>query len=212
MPRRSFRSRATGRRRTFRRRAWRRFTRTYKRAGRRPRVHSFKRVAMLTPLQIGEGVAVPQTYSFKLSDLSNYSEFTNLFDQYRINAVKLQLVPTFSGNDIDYQTIMGSIHSAIDHNDITNPTSVGQLMEYDTYKRSKQSRGHKRYFKVNLLSNLSGDAGNVTTWKKWIDTASPNAPYYGIKLMLDPLNSTDNDKYATFEVYATFYFQCKSVI
>lgn len=212
--RRSTFRRGARRSRTFKRRTWRKFTRRYKRV-RGPLTHSFKRTALLTPWNITSAVGQGMSYSFKLSDLSNSDEFTALFDQYRINAVKLQIVPTFTSNDIANELTMASIHSAIDHNDNNPPGALSDLMEYDTYKRSKMSRGHKRYFRVNLLTPLTASSSS-TTWKKWINTASVGlnpgeAEYYGLKFWIDGITQT-TEIAANFEVYATYYFQCKSVI
>lgn len=40
-------------------------------------------------------------YVFRLSDLPNYTEITNLYDQYKIEKVKLHFLPRFSTTDVD---------------------------------------------------------------------------------------------------------------
>lgn len=214
MPRRSFR-RGASRRAAPRRRAWKRFTRRYKRT-RGPRIHSFKRTCQLTPLTITSSTGVGTAFQFKLGDLTNYSEFVNLFDQYRIKAVKFTIVPTFNGNDITNQLTMSSFHSAIDHNDVNPPTAVTDLMQYDTYKRSRMSRGHKRYFATSIAApaNASGNS-YITSWNRWINTSTvgtgDEVNYLGLKMWLDGITQT-TELEANFEIYVTYYFQCKSVI
>lgn len=43
-------------------------------------------------------------YVFQLDDLPNYTEFTNLFEQYKINAVKLTFLPSYTGSDANQAT------------------------------------------------------------------------------------------------------------
>lgn len=198
-----------------RRRAWRRFTRRYKRI-RGSRIHSFKRTCQLSPITVTGSTGAGQAFTFKLSDLSNYDEFSNLFDQYRIKAVKFVVIPTFSGNDIANQLTMSSFHSAIDHNDNSPATAVTELMEYDTYKRNRMSRGHKRYFSTSLATPAN-NSGNtfLTTWNRWVNTSTIGGPdeaiYFGLKMWIDGITQTTEFE-ANFEVYVTYYFQCKSVI
>ena len=44
-----------------------------------------------------------QAYVFTLASLQNYTEFTNLFEQYRINAIKLTFIPQVNGCDAEQQ-------------------------------------------------------------------------------------------------------------
>lgn len=193
------------------RRMLRRMRMTRKRSLRQSKVHNFKRTYIVEGIQLTTA-NYKQGYVFKLSDLSNYTEFTNLFDQYRINAVKFQIVPGFNGTDAITQTSLLSIHSAIDHNDVTDPVNVSDLMQYDTYRRTRATRGHKRYFKTNLLTPISDSGGDTTTWGKWVSTENPGAEYYGLKLFIDRPYFVNESNAINFEVYATLYFQCKSVI
>ena len=72
-------------------------------------------------------------FNFSLSDLPNYTEFTSLYDMYKINAVKITFIP--------YQTVSNSVatinnadntarfFSAIDYNDGTAPITTDNLRE-----------------------------------------------------------------------------------
>lgn len=210
MPIRRFRPRRT-RSRTFKRRAWRRFTRIYKR--RRPlRIHSFKRTCILSPITVNNA-GVASELTFKLSDLPDYTDFQSLFDQYRIKAVKIQFVPNFTNSPMTASVNsigMHSIHSAIDHNSSTDPPAVLDLMQIDTYKRTRLDRGLKRYFKVNTIDSWGATTNVETGWNKWLSTENGSAvEYYGLRYVIDAL---EEDVSCTLDVFATYYFQCKSVI
>lgn len=194
---------------TYKRKAWRRFTRIYKRY-RKPRIHSFKRTCMLTPITLGNTPLNGQ-FQFQLTDLPDNDEFTSLFDSFRINAVKLQIVPNFTSSPATAQvTSLGlhSIHSIIDHNDSTPITSVLDLMQYDTYKRTRTHLGLKRYFKVSTVGFVGTGAQNVQ-YGRWVDTTqAASAVFYGFKYIMDAL---EIDTTVTFDVFATYYIQCKDV-
>lgn len=201
--------RGARRRSTFKRRAWRRFTRPYKRM-RKPRIHNFKRTCILTPLTLGDS-AVDGQLVFQLTDLPDYTEFTNLFDSFRINAVKLQFVPNFSNSPATASVgSLGihSIHSIVDHNDSNPITSVLDLMQYDTYKRTRITSGLKRYFRVSTLGFVGTGAQNVQ-YGKWVDTTqAASATFLGLKYIADAL---EVDTTVTFDIFATYYIQCKDV-
>lgn len=191
-------------RRRMMRRVWRRYRRP------QTRIHSFKRTCILDPLTL---VNSPLTgaITFKMSDLDNYQEFSDLFDSYRLIAVKLSFVPNSSSAPVaDSIGTVGvhSLHTAIDHNDSGTPSDALELMQYDTYKRTNVIRGQKRYFHINTLN--TGTGGDELNWKKWISTANTDITYYGLKYVIDPLDSALRD--IIIDVFATYYFQCKSVI
>lgn len=174
------------------------------------RIHSFKRTAILTPIGLSDS-AVKDCLQFKLSDLDDYSDFTNLFDQYRINAVKISFVPNFSNSALEYAANsagLHSIHTVIDHNDNTDPNDVLELMQYDNYRRKRIDRVMTRYFKVNTLADTK-PSGLSAEWKKWISTSSTDVAYYGLKYWIDALESSTVT--AVFDVFVTYYIQCRSV-
>lgn len=189
----------------------RKLRRTWRR-NRRPKtyLHSFKRSCIVDQINVAN-TAVAGALTFKLSDLPNYDEFSNLFDAYRLMAVKLKFVPDFSGSPTTDAVVsigLHSLHTAIDHNDDTQPAGVLDLMEYDTYKMKRIDRGMNRYFHVNTLA--SGSAGDEQNWKKWISTANTDIKYYGFKYWFDGIGQ--DSQVVTIDVFATYYFQCKSVI
>lgn len=226
-----------GRRPRSRRRLISRRGRRYlRKAYRKPRhiIHNFKRTFSLGAILVA-AASDNQGWSFKLSDLPSVSDFTALFDAYRICAVKLEFMPDVTNspmtanNGMTYlQTLgMGSLHTVIDHNDDLAPGGgPEELMQYDTYKRKRLSTTWKRYFRVNTVSkNYYADentqelksAYDETNWKKWLSMANvgnaqTESSYFGFKTIADGLANVSGDESFPITVYATYYFQCRSVI
>jgi len=119
--------------------------------------------------------------SFQLSDLPDYTEFTALFDKYRITSIEAWLFPR------NTQTATGSnglITSVIDYDDATALSTVSQAMEYQNQSTAPGNCGHYRRFTPAI--SLAAYSGAFTSYaqrqNQWIDSASPSVQHYGYKL------------------------------
>lgn len=192
----------------------------------RRQVHMFKRIVSLgtytasnTPL--GGSSAVQKGFSFQLSDLPNVSEYSSLFDQFKITGVKLRIVPkvgmTTQGSSTGTVATVGygQVVTAIDYDDAAAPISKDSLLEYGSAKYTSVSRIHTRYIKPKVLNAVwvnIASTGYSPVRAPWIDQANTNLPHYGIKMWIDPpenSNGTTNSSVA-YDVYATYYFMCKN--
>lgn len=146
--------------------------------------------------------------NFSLNDLPNYSEFTALFDVYKINAVKLQFIPQQTQS-----VSLGSINnpdnvrffSAIDYTDDSAPSSVDELRQYATVKCTSIFKTHTRYInKPKILDSVSSSRS------PWISTSSPSTNYYGLKVAIEPMDSSTTLA-MSFQGEAKYYFAFKNV-
>lgn len=181
---------------------------------RRNPTHNFTRTVQLANIDASHLANVYGAITFKLTDLPNYTEFTNLFDRYRINAVKLTIVPLVTSNDVNPATTLftlPNVHTAIDYNDNSNPGSMNELMQYSNYRCTRANKVHSRYFKPSVLqSNYETAVATAYTpaWKRWLTCDDPVTPHYCLKYGLDTPNGNID---LAFRVYAKYYFQCKDL-
>lgn len=209
------------RRRTIRRRRLLRRPRRYIRRSRLPRtlpkrtfkVHHFKRSVQLTDINAPAGVAPSfGAYTINLNQLPNTTEFSNLFDSYRINKAVFKFIPNH--NSSEYGTTVppiGNFFTVIDYNDATAPAALADMMEYSTCKIRQGSRIITRVFTPASLDVVSAGAGTASVnpkWKQWLSCTSLDVNHYGLKWALD-WNGTATS--VTYKVYMTLYFSCKSV-
>lgn len=161
------------------------------------KVYFFKRHAVDEPLLAVE--AVPgtitdtlSTYDFTLASVPNYTEFTHLFDFYKINRVVFQIWPRMSGNfDTSFNAATSTVSdlrlfTAIDYNDNSAPASVNIIRTYPNCKVTRFMNGQKR-----ALSPKYNDPDNIVEWKgknPWISTANPTVPHYALKVGVDMSN------------------------
>lgn len=192
--------RKRGRKKTMRK-SRRRYNLVRKAMG-RPKVNALttKRWASYTAMN-GSDV-VPQQAAgmfFKLNDLANSTEFTNLFDQYMIAGIQyrwcLKLSPDFvtTSTNRGLYTYLKWVH---DHDDVTiNTTTIANdIVQYPKMQEfifSPDRPNTKWYFlKPAVANSVYGTL--VTTayapsWRVWCDSAYPGIQHYGIKAVADQL-------------------------
>jgi len=181
------------------------------------RVFKFKR-RVTTFLTISmNGVLTRSTgaLSFKLSDLPQYTEFTALFDRYRITGVKLQIMPricmqTPAGAQVAATAYSPSIFHTIDYDDATTPSDYTALAQYDQCKVQWEYKPFKVWLKpraaqAQYASGAFTSYGNSDP-KQWMDVASPDIVYYGWKWATNDYSASMNGN-QYWDVHSTYYLE-----
>lgn len=185
-----------------------------------PEVFSFKRRVVLgniTSSCNASGVSTPAAYgaSFQLSDLTSFTEFTTLFDQYKITGVKLDFIPfadnttwQVANNGAGVSAPGGPLLITADHDDASPPASANEMLQKQTTKVVPVGRRHRMYIKPKFnLATYSG--GGVAPVSGWLDNGSTSVPHYGVKAWMAGPNIPDTS--FTYQVWATYYIKCKGV-
>lgn len=192
----------------------------------RRQVHIFKRSTYLGNITasisaLGVPTPVGNAYAFSLSQLPNVSDFTNLFDQYKITGAKLQITPATSEGILS--PLSGTaqplgfsrVHSVIDYDDTSAPTSEDQLLEYGSHKSTAPFQTHTRFIKPKVLQEVyRSTLGTAYAPKsgQYLDVAYPDIPHYGMKVWVSAPNTNPGTAQSiTYKVYLTLYITCKNV-
>lgn len=158
--------------------------------------------------------------TFKLSDCLNFNNFTNMFDQYRINTVVVKFTPHMTemvNKPFDDTTTPGSgatipnLCVAVDRDDATLPIS------YNEVKARSKSRivpaTKSLTFKLRpsrLIASYNtgpSDVGyTVDTTKRWINSSNANMNHFGLKYALE--DSSPANAYI-YEVEILYYLSFK---
>lgn len=191
----------------------------------RRQVHVFKRTAYLGTITasistLGVPSPVANAYTFTLNQLSGVSDFTSLFDQYKITGAKLQLTPTLNlgQNSPFFGTSFtlgySRVHSVIDYDDNNAPASEDALLEYGSHKSTAPFQTHSRYIKPKVLHEIYRSSVTTAYAPKsstYLDMNNTDVPHYGIKVWIsapnEPLGTAGQISY---KVYQTLYFTCKN--
>lgn len=152
--------------------------------------------------------------SFKLSDLPSYTQFTALFDEYRIRAIKVYWLPCFNSNTTaGGQTTVPQLISAIDYDDASTPGSANVINSFDTCRvHGCLDKMYSRTFKpsVALATYTTSFAGYAQRQDQWIDCNSPGTTHYGLKWgMVDANNASSTWAHG---LRATFYIDFRKAV
>lgn len=173
------------------------------------KIYAFKRTFESAQIVCGTGVGVTGAFSLALSDVPGVSDFTNLFDQYRICGVKINMVPIFDAA-LSSAINKFAMFSVIDYNDY-NTITMNQALEYQNVKRSSSVSGHRRYFKPRLAITQTDNSSNtfVASYKPpWISTEDTNIAHGYMKYVTDTNSGSAS---FTWNVYITLYLQFRNV-
>lgn len=157
-------------------------------------------------------------YSFKLDNVVNPSDFTNLYDQYRINKVVLYLERVWdqtgavgAGNPSNKK--LRVVH---DYNDSNVLSQEDDYLEYSNCKSyNAVGRGSIKitlYPKINnVVENVGGAANAFTSMssnKVWLNIQEDEVPHFGIKIFVP--GSITSNTLELFKVRAKFYLSLKN--
>lgn len=173
-------------------------------------IMQFKRTFQTSSLVTGAvlGSQATQNISVSFGNIPSPTDFTNLFDMYKICGVKIKYIPDLN------QAVAGqpscNLNSYLDYNDLNIPViTTGQ--QKDSYRTTKGTVIHKRYYRPQVpisVSDISATAFTQCQKAPWISTTNTNIAHVGLKVITDP---TPVAVVYTWRVYVTLYFKCKYV-
>jgi len=149
--------------------------------------------------------------AFRLDDLPDYSDFTNLFDNYCILGVYVQLSlraqPVSQTSGISSSLVV----TATDVDDISLPTTYSALKEYTTYREDNGTNKNRIVRQLQPRVAVATYAGSFTSYATppvtWINTSSQSVQHYGLKIGLPAGNSSS--AYAIWDISATYHIACR---
>lgn len=160
------------------------------------------------------------SYYASLDQLPDNSEFTSLYDQYKITGIKLEIIPfnntSNAGTTIAGSNVAACLHSVVDFDDVSLPTAslsgVQKLMQYQNYKRTMiPGRKLVRFYRPHLA--VGAYSGAFTSYlnkgPQWIDCGSPSVQHYGFKMVPEIFSSTAST--LTCKMLVTMYVKFKNV-
>lgn len=196
------------RRRTSRKRSYRRrFRRSYRYSKKGTKVFMYKRFCSLGTVAADSTLDQFFPFSFELNNVQGFSEFAQLYDFYKINAVKISFIPSQTMSN-SLSTISNNqntrFFSVIDYNDDSTISSLDDLRQYSTCKWTSAFRTHKRYIykpKHSIASYVQSS--------QWCSTATPTTEWYGLKVGIEAMGATVTTS-MNYRVEAKYYLSFKN--
>jgi len=128
--------------------------------------------------------AVTGGLSFQLSNFANVSNYTAVFDQYRIMQVSVKFIPTNTTTSSGSPGVGGVLYTVIDYDDQNTPTNLTTMLSYDSLAVTPPGQIEERTINPRLA--VAAYSGAFTSFanlsnQTWIDAASSSVQYYGLK-------------------------------
>lgn len=161
--------------------------------------------------------------SFSLNQISNPSEITSLFDNYRIKSVLLKFILSSDNAQIPIVAGMSSflpiMHYTVDPDDAAVPTDMSQVLQ-NSYARTVRlgnifDVGVSPRANAVVAANPTATtvtAGGILPSTQWLDCGTPNIFHYGLKFWVDQFPSSNDLGTLTLQVIPTFIIEAKNVV
>lgn len=160
-------------------------------------------------------------FQFMLSHVSNVSEITNLFDNYRIKNVIVKVMPQFNSSDVligaTGYAALPTMHYTIDQDDATIPSNRTAVLENSYCKSVRLDRPFSIVIKPraqNVIATTAGAAsGGMLPSGQWLDSATQTVPHYGLKFWMDDWNTVTSasPSQPCVKFIVTYTLECKNV-
>jgi len=157
-------------------------------------------------------------YSFKLDNVVNPTDFTNLYDSYKINKITLYLERQLNstGTVAVANPTNKRLRVVHDYNDNNILANEDQYLEYSNCK-SYSAIGNRPivitlYPKINNgVLNAGGGVNAFTSMasnKVWLNVDDDEVPHFGIKIFVPGVIASDNTR--LFVVRAKYHISLKN--
>ncbi len=150
-----------------------------------------------TRIDQGSATAINGTCAFRLDDLSQYSTFASLFDQYRIDRVHFRIRPKNTAiSNYDASSVNAAVPNIFVVADFDDSSPLSVVSDYLAYGNVVQLSAGDSFDGIIepaiTPAIYSGGAftGYGVEGSKWIDMASTTIPHYGIKFHVTALNAS----------------------
>lgn len=158
---------------------------------------------------------------FTFQQLPNNSEFSSMFDNYKIHGIKFTWFRPAIANSASEMDHFVRLHTAIDYNDASTPSSINTLMEYDNYRvvalhdQYMTNGKYSRFWRPKIAKEIYRST-TTTAYEAqrpgFIDCNYLDVPHYGIKWALEVQDgqapSPTQPADITFQYTITYYFSC----
>ena len=163
-------------------------------------------------------------YRFKLSDLTDWTEFHALFTSYKIPAVSVKIYPSCgigggttrdNGQCMVYTMPSPQVYSSIATTTEEEDFLVSQCCKKQLLLNNQTAKPLTFYMKTRQAIDANLSSGNQVMIKpKWIPFDGPNQPeglyHYGITQRIQPINNSSLPN-VSLKIVIKYYIMCKQV-
>lgn len=166
------------------------------------------------------------TYTF--GALPSVSEFTNMFDEYKLSAIKVTFRPRYDSvsiNSVVDGTSQPNItqpqayaHVIVDPASTTLPSGIynngtlNTFLENGGIKTYTLNRPFSVYFRPKVRTSANGgSSASVVQSSPWLRTSDTGVVHNGFHMFLQQNDFSIGANYIRLDTFVTYYFQVKSM-
>jgi hypothetical protein len=154
-------------------------------------------------------------WPFALNQIPASSEFTNLFDKYRITSIDLTFTYWREGSPpggLGADTLWPAMYLYMDDDDAAIPTTKSSVLERMSVQRVSFSPT-RQTISVNIrprwIQSRGGTSTNIAPINTWLDMSTPGVQHYGVKSWVDYYNTTCGNQ--QIGANGVMHFECNNV-
>lgn len=158
-------------------------------------------------LNNGEGFAA----AFRLDNVQDYQDYTNLYNEYKIRAVSVKFIPLANISNLAESTYSQLLYTAIDINGASSSVSESQIRQYQTVRYTPYNRIHKRYFFPRTRLSATSGAGTISGKQPWLSTTQYTTNYHSLLVVPPTIPGIDATE-PIYKVEVMYYLSFRSTI
>lgn len=182
-------------------------------------IHYFKRTTVQTVvitgnenfIQVIPSAPAAAYNDYRLNQLPNYTDFTDLYDSYRICAIKRKYVFDRNSAETLSAVELPRLITVNDWNDTSALSTEAEALEYASCKITRLDKPTKRYFKPTTIIEDAVQGNAQVQRRKWFDCATgSDQKHLGLKEAVLMSNTNNQDGIGRLHIYTTFYIACRT--
>jgi len=153
---------------------------------------------------------------FKLSNVLQSGDLTALYDRYKINGIKIKIIPLSNMASTNGQGLIPTMLYHTDYDDALTPTDDATVRVKAGAKEVRLDRTRTIYIKPKIadaiLGASAGTAYSVPKAAPYINMSYPDVPHYGLKMYFRDVNlnsATASSTNTCIRFETTYYISCK---
>lgn len=153
-------------------------------------------------------------FKFRLTDLPNPTDFTQLYEQFKITGVKLRFVPYIGTETAPGGGYLETMAMAIDrgaNDQVVVSPSFDSLLENQDVKLRNTQRGFSLWIGTPTFHQPADGLAQGAYKSGWLDSdiaSSRGVDYHGVKWSFQVQRPVENA--VSLRVFATYYITCRN--
>ena len=174
------------------------------------RLHFVKRHVDYFTFALSKTTVTGNGWVFRLNNVPGYTEFTNMYDQYKICGVYMKFYPSQTQNataaSLDNSAANARFFSAIDYTDAVAPASTDVIREFENCEVTSILDVHEKYKKNPKFINSTGQVVS-----DFVETTNASLNWYGLRTAQDATSATGSATALTYSVECVYYLCFKNI-